>query len=801
MKSILSYILIGVLLTVLVVPAQTLFAQTTTPSTANTAAAVAGLLGGGNAASLVQGAAALVDPAGAAGSFVITGIAVITEAVLKILALLVWISGTTLNFVLKYTIIDMSVHINGGTDSFGVESSPMTGINTAWKVIKDLMNIAFIFLLVYEGIKMIIGVSKDGAKTLIVGIVSASLLINFSLFFTKIIIDASNIVTIGFYNSVIDDSMTLTPRSQQGASATGATNPTDTATSVTVTDTPDRGVVEGLSVPFMKALGVGKFWSTEAFQSLHSSANADKNIIIYNIAGSILFIVTSFSFLAVSAMFVIRYITLIFLLMLSPIGYMGLAIPQMRTYATQWWGALNSQILFAPLYMLMTWIALTLLSSPGFITLTGDGDWAKLVVGENGQGNVNSIGLIFNFVLVIGLIIMTLKVSHDVSKKGSSLIGDATKWATGAAGGLLAGGAARIGRNTIGLAGNTLANSEKLKNTAVNGNAFTKNFAKLSLKAGDKAATSNFDVRNTTLAGSLSKTTGINMGKTNPKDNFRTTVIEPRAKEAETFAKMLKPSDSAVYNAKQNAKNAQEELNSAEFKAKEESVKKEWFESDEYLKSVEALQHENNAKEAKLAEDNLNFIRVKTEKENKDKKQEIQSLNKLKAESKNPLRTAELEKQIKDAEEVINANKTQFDSASKNAQEKQKAYEASKKTKEEWASEGKKSLLDDVAKGKDIDAEYGKRVEKYASSFEDEPAWLKITKNLGRVATGGAPVLLSTNVAIAKKIRGAKEKSKKERAKDLLLEAEKEEAEEKKKSEGGGDTDKKEEKKEEPKTT
>jgi len=501
MKKIFSYIFIVALVTVFI-PSHIVFADNhsdASPATAATAAVALGgalgIPGAGVARSLVSGEAL--------GGYVIAVMAAVTESVLKILALLVWISGTTLNFVLDYTIIDMSAHINGGLDSFGTQSEPMVGINVAWKVIKDLMNIAFIFLLVYEGIKMIIGVSKDGAKTLIVGIISASLLINFSLFFTKIIIDASNIVTIGFYNSVIDDSMTLTPRSQQGASATGPANNAGTATPAT--NTPDRGVVTGLSVPFMKALGVGKFWSLEAFQSLHSSPNADKNTIIYNIGGSILFIVTAFSFFAVSVMFVIRYITLIFLLMLSPIGYMGLAIPQMRTYATQWWGALNSQLLFAPLYMLMTWIALTLLSSPGFITLTGDGDWARLVVGENGQGDVNSIGLIFNFVLVIGLMIMTLYIAQNVSKKGSTLIGDATKWATGAAGGFIAGGAAGILRTSVGRAALGKSSMEDLQSRASAGDLRAK--SRLAL------ATSSFDVRKSKIVERTASATGVGFGK------------------------------------------------------------------------------------------------------------------------------------------------------------------------------------------------------------------------------------------------------------------------------------------------
>ena len=69
-------------------------------------------------------------------------------------------------------------------------------------MLSDLANICFIFLLVYAGIRLILGVGKFNAKSMIVNVILMAVLINFSLFFTKIIIDAGNITARIFYNAI-----------------------------------------------------------------------------------------------------------------------------------------------------------------------------------------------------------------------------------------------------------------------------------------------------------------------------------------------------------------------------------------------------------------------------------------------------------------------------------------------------------------------------------------------------------------------------------------------------------------------
>jgi len=388
--------------------------------------------------------------------------------ILSLVSLLLMIAGTMMDFVVNYTIVNMRLRIDG-----------LNGINIAWKILKDLMNIAFIFLLLYEAIKLIIGQgSRESVKKFITGIVLASLLINFSLFFTKVLIDASNIVTVGLYDATIDRSTVI------------VTNPTAPA-------------FLGLSTPIMRVVGLTSFYDTGTFTTMMESAGGFWNILAIPILGIFLFIVVTFVFIAVAGMLIVRFFTLILLLILSPIAYMGLALNFMKPYSSQWWKAFNSQLIFPPVFMLMMLVSLTIAVSPGFIT---NGNWGEIVNGLNGSNPQLSMGtaqLLLNFIIFIGLIIASLTISKKISTDGSSHISNATSKLTGFAGGAVMGGGAWLGRRSAGYVGNSMANNVNLQEKASdnNKNIASRMLAKTALYSARTSRDATFDVRNASVPG------------------------------------------------------------------------------------------------------------------------------------------------------------------------------------------------------------------------------------------------------------------------------------------------------------
>ena len=69
-------------------------------------------------------------------------------------------------------------------------------------VTRDLANMFFIFILLYIAIATILEIAAYNAKALLARLIIVALLLNFSLFFTRVIIDASNIWGSAFYDRI-----------------------------------------------------------------------------------------------------------------------------------------------------------------------------------------------------------------------------------------------------------------------------------------------------------------------------------------------------------------------------------------------------------------------------------------------------------------------------------------------------------------------------------------------------------------------------------------------------------------------
>jgi hypothetical protein len=100
-------------------------------------------------------------------------------------------SGRLFDFFMAYSLDSNSY--TGGNGDF---------VNQGWAVIRDIANVLFIFTLLYIAITHILQAGTSGTKKLLTGLIVAALLINFSLFFSKIIIDGGNILARVFYNNI-----------------------------------------------------------------------------------------------------------------------------------------------------------------------------------------------------------------------------------------------------------------------------------------------------------------------------------------------------------------------------------------------------------------------------------------------------------------------------------------------------------------------------------------------------------------------------------------------------------------------
>lgn len=387
-----------------------------------------------------------------------TALGAVAVLVLKVLSGLTAISGIILNYVVKYTVVDMSLNY-----------SRIGAISSAWGTVRDVANMGFIFILLYASIQMILGEGKDTRK-LIVNIIIAALLINFSMFFTQVVIDASNIIALTFYHAIAPNATT------------------------------DGILNAGISNAMMRPLNLQSIWDASS-----AGGFSGTRLLTIGVMGSVVTLIAAFVFLAIALMFVIRYVVLILVLILSPIAAIGDVIPGASGYAADWRKALFGQAFFAPVYMLLTWVTISIFQSmPG--GGNGNGNLANALAGTaDDAGNISytagSVDVLMNFAVVIVFLIATLILSKKVSDSAGQGINKLTSKALGLAGGASFGLASRMGRSTVGAGAELFKNSEMYKRLEAKSSSSMG--ARLALAAADKTSRASFDFRATGVGGEI----------------------------------------------------------------------------------------------------------------------------------------------------------------------------------------------------------------------------------------------------------------------------------------------------------
>ena len=308
-----------------------------------------------------------------------------------------WLSGIILNYALGYTLNMQEL----------LTQIPVVDIG--WKVIRDIANIVFIFIALWSGISITIGIQAEKAWSLLAHMVLVALFINFSLFITKAIVDASNIAALHFYNLI-------TPAEYR--------------------DNWDAG----LSEAFMAGLRLQTLYDSKSLQARGISTGAGAvsdyvagkagnvmnlgSIILLGIFGSLLMMVAAFVFFAGAIMFVLRAITLVMLMVLSPLAFVAWILPGASGLAHTWWSKLWSQSLFAPLYLALAYVIVATINSPAFKGITtirgGQDTFAAALTSDSPA----FAGIIFSFIIMIGLMVGCLIVAQSLGAKGSEMMMD-----------------------------------------------------------------------------------------------------------------------------------------------------------------------------------------------------------------------------------------------------------------------------------------------------------------------------------------------------------------------------------------
>ncbi len=239
-----------------------------------------------------------------------------------------WVSGALLaigsicNLIVGIQALIFDGLLMVSMSQFGsiVDSS---GIVTAWTMIRNLINVSFIFIILYIAISIILGSFGPKKKSTVAGVVISALLINYSMFITRVIIDFGNIIATAIYN---------TP---SGAFSTG-------------------GVMQALQL-----------------QTILTPDNFLATGQINSVVLMVLQIVMVCTFMAVlfrGTLFMLgRLVALLVLIALSPIGFVGFGIPWIKDKSDEWWTALIGQVFLLPVFLFFLMMTNTMLKAAGNI--------------------------------------------------------------------------------------------------------------------------------------------------------------------------------------------------------------------------------------------------------------------------------------------------------------------------------------------------------------------------------------------------------------------------------------------------
>ncbi len=342
-------------------------------------------------------------------------------------------------------------------------------INAAWTVVRDLCNIFFIFILLWLGISTILGLDEHGVKHSLSRLIVAAVLINFSLLFTKVVIDVPNMISVTIYEQITGGYVSQGgPLSNKGLGSAVFSILRPEEVGAVLSSGPTADLRSAASDPRANED------AAQAFASKGFGTSLTTFVMMIIVYATVLFV-----FLAVCIIFIKRFIILIFLMIFSPLAFLGMAVPihsLQHEAQHRFWNTLFKESFYAPIFLLCFYVTIQM----------GN------VIYNSLQHDIT--GTIFGFTVVIVMMVASLIIAESMGVSGAGGAMTAFK-------GMSSGAANWASAHTVGRVASTLINKtgrgDKLRDMAAGkfgNNLFTRTlstaFGRAVVGASDKLGAS-----------------------------------------------------------------------------------------------------------------------------------------------------------------------------------------------------------------------------------------------------------------------------------------------------------------------
>jgi hypothetical protein len=323
-------------------------------------------------------------------------IAAVALSLLSLAGFILGFVGSLFNWVVVYTVFE-----------FGSYFGNSTGLLVGWGILRDIGNIVLLFAFIFLGVLMILNLESINTRKAIPALLIAALLLNFSLFITEAVIDVSNVISAGLYN--------------QAGNADCTGDNTNTCLNVGISGQIIKAT--GLADVFTSSNGLG---STSLISQV--GTNSFGKMITY-ISLTIFVVVVIFVLLSAAVLLLIRAITLVFIMVLSPLAFVAMVIPPLADQGKKWQKILIGEAFFAPVYLLLVLVSLKIMYGIESGLNSGSKPQTLLdALGGSGGTGVTSIGsfsVIIIFALIVGFMFAALMTAKSMGAVGATAVTNA----------------------------------------------------------------------------------------------------------------------------------------------------------------------------------------------------------------------------------------------------------------------------------------------------------------------------------------------------------------------------------------
>jgi len=405
------------------------------------------------------------------------------EVVWKIVAFAVGLIGNMFDFVFSYTI--------------SAEPYKNNFITVAWTFVRDICNASFIFILLYIAIMTVLNqTNKASYKTILPKVILVALVINFSLFFGRAIIDIGNVSARVLYNSNL---VSLKNSDGTPGSISGA---------LIDSFDPQKLIQQG-SDNYNKVSGV------------ENSGVDTTGFIVITLMSIVMLFLFAKILLELTFVFIGRIVGLWMQLILAPIAFIASAVPFLKIPAIaggggawSWFETTFKQSIQAAVFAFFLYLTL-IFAKIGIVAVK---------MNDVSSGIAFFLSIIIPFLIIYTLLETAKKQSISMATAIANTATEAVKGVVGTVAkvGLLAGSAAvaPMAARTLGGLASKVSNSGMLKSLSgragMGGNFISKGFNNFIADTASKTSgglakisKNNFDFRESGLAKGAFKMAGF----------------------------------------------------------------------------------------------------------------------------------------------------------------------------------------------------------------------------------------------------------------------------------------------------